>query len=493
MTTRKTTAEIVSGTLSRLGITKTISVVKSEEDKIWDYCKTDYIHFITTYCYILDSVTRDWILFDLWDAQIEALNTIYDNKLIAWLKARQLGASWSVLAFGLWDMIFNPVATFLIFSRRETEAVYLLGQERLRGAYHRLPDWMKARSGGLIVDAGRHLQLGNGSVARAFPTGVGDSYTATLALVDEADLAPDMNTMLTSIKPTIDAGGRLILVGRVNKQKTVTPFKTVLRDSINDRNSYAHIFHPWYVHPLRDQKWYDEQVRDALSIDDVYEQYPETVDQALSRSSHGKVFPAFSLVNNVSSDADYVEGYPIEWWVDDGYTNPLVILFVQQRPFQGYPDHLCVFDELYLTQTDHDEAIKIALTKGYPPPTIIWHDPSANRLASRLSYARNNGVVEVDQSNSELTVIINPFICSVNAANNKVADGLKAVRHSIGPDVNGIRLLRMHPRDENLIVETSDYEISESSSTTGGDPVPLKERDHGPDCLRYGHSLRMYR
>jgi len=56
-------------------------------------------------------------------------------------------------------------------------------------------------------DAARTWALANGSVARAFPTNAGDSYTATLAIVDEADLVPDLDRLMRSVKPTIDAGG----------------------------------------------------------------------------------------------------------------------------------------------------------------------------------------------------------------------------------------------------------------------------------------------
>jgi len=71
--------------------------------------------------------------FRLWAAQLEALDTIHDNRLVAALKARQLGMTWLVLAFALWLMSFWPAATVLIFSRREEESLYLLGDERLRG------------------------------------------------------------------------------------------------------------------------------------------------------------------------------------------------------------------------------------------------------------------------------------------------------------------------------------------------------------------------
>ncbi|MEK7874032.1 MAG: CoA transferase, partial [Chloroflexota bacterium] len=47
------------------------------------------------------------------------------------LKARQLGMTWLCLAYGLWQMMFKPIAKPLVFSRTEDDAMYLLGVERL--------------------------------------------------------------------------------------------------------------------------------------------------------------------------------------------------------------------------------------------------------------------------------------------------------------------------------------------------------------------------
>ncbi len=122
--------------------------------------------------------------------------------------------SWLVISYALWQMIFRPAATVLVFSRRDTEALYLLSDDRLRGMYSRLPEWMKGGHG-LVIDSGHEFSMQNGSSARAFPTSVGDSYTASLAIVDEADLVPDLNWLMRVVKPTIDGGGKMILLSRV--------------------------------------------------------------------------------------------------------------------------------------------------------------------------------------------------------------------------------------------------------------------------------------
>src|SRR5262245_34537515 len=111
-------------------------------------------------------------------------------------------------------MLFRPAAQGRLVSRRDDEATDLLAH-RLRGMYDRLPDWLKVAS--FPVDNDHEWQLSNGSRVLAFPTTAGDSYTATLAIVDEADLVPDLDRLMRAVKPTIDGGGRMVLLSRADK------------------------------------------------------------------------------------------------------------------------------------------------------------------------------------------------------------------------------------------------------------------------------------
>src|SRR5262249_58233781 len=114
------------------------------------------------------------------------------------LKAGRLGRPGVVLGFALGEVLFRPGATVLLFSRRDHEAVDLL-KTRLRGMYDRLPEWLKVRS--FAVDNDHEWQLSNGSRALAFPPTPGDSYTATLAIVDDADLGPALGKLIPPGQP----------------------------------------------------------------------------------------------------------------------------------------------------------------------------------------------------------------------------------------------------------------------------------------------------
>ncbi len=257
----------------------------------WLKCRQSVVYFVHNYCWIYDATLGDWIPFHLWKEQAQTLKDLEQKRLNVILKARQLGITWLCLAFGLWLMLFHPAATVLIFSRREDEVRYLL--ERLRGIYKRLPDWMKAKA--IISSNTETWQLSNGSIAYGFPTTAGDSYTASYAMVDEADLVPDLQRLMNAVKPTIDGGGKMVLLSRVDKKAPGSLFKRIFEGAFAGLNAWNPIFLPWHVRPGRTDAWYEEQKLDSLtntgSLDNVYEQYPATPEEALKPLELNKRLP----------------------------------------------------------------------------------------------------------------------------------------------------------------------------------------------------------
>jgi len=260
---------------------------------LWLACSASPAFFLDRYGTIYDPQARGWVRFRLWPAQVRALEQLAAHRLAVVLKARQLGMSWLTVGFGLWQMMFRPAATVLLFSQRDDEAVHLL-TFRLRGMYDRLPSLFRARA--VVRDNAHELLLSNGSVARAFPTTGGRSYTASLAIVDEADHTSDLDGLLNAVKPTIDAGGRLVLLSTVDKSRPESPLKRIYRAAVAGENDYASIFLPWHAHPGRTSAWYAEQERDIRArtggLDDLYQEYPATDLEALAPRAVDKFFPA---------------------------------------------------------------------------------------------------------------------------------------------------------------------------------------------------------
>jgi hypothetical protein len=260
-----------------------------------EQCRRSFVHFADRHCQVLSETAGPaaaWVPFRLWPAQREVARQFQEHRLAVVLKARQLGLTWLALAFGLWHVLLHPVATVLLFSRRDDEATDLL--QRLKDMHARLPPWLRARR--VATDNGHEWALATGSRALCFPTTAGDSYTATLAIVDEADLVPDLDELLRAVKPTVDANGRLLLISRADKGKPESPFKRIYRAARAGDSDWAPIFLPWHARPDRGAAWYEAQRRDVLArtgwLDDLHEQYPATDAEALAPRSADKRLPA---------------------------------------------------------------------------------------------------------------------------------------------------------------------------------------------------------
>lgn len=261
--------------------------------RVFTLCMLDCEFFISNFCVIGDKAEGKLFKFKLWPDQKKVLAMFTKEKKLVVLKARQLGMTWLAICYGLWLMLFKPGVNVLLFSVRDIEAMKLL--ERLKEVYDRLPEFMRCTS--KVKDDGHILKLSNGSDAMAFPTGTGDSYTAALAISDEADMPdPAMQLkMMAAIEPTIERGGQLFLISRANKQLKWenSLFKSTYTDAKSGKSrDWKHVFLPWWSCPHSTQDDYDEWKRKSLSqtfsLDMLYSNYPESDEQALAPSSGDK-------------------------------------------------------------------------------------------------------------------------------------------------------------------------------------------------------------
>jgi hypothetical protein len=274
------------------------------------HCKVDPIYWVNTYCNIYDNESKGWIPFTLWPAQVDAAHMFLEEQFVMSLKARQLGLTWLwALALPLWEMLFQPISETLLFSQGEVEALELLSEQRLRGMYSHLPDWMRLGIGS--ADSKSEFRLSNGSGARALPpTRGGDSRTVTRLVIDEADLIPNFSELLARAEPTVGRSGRIAIIGRAAKNMPNSPFKKMYKAARANESKFKSIFIPWYAHPERTQAWYDEQKRDIFnrdgSLDALAEQYPATDTEALAARSLDKRFLA-EIIAKVSHEAKQLQ------------------------------------------------------------------------------------------------------------------------------------------------------------------------------------------
>lgn len=274
-----------------------VEAQEAQQRVAWKACASSAQHFIDNYCYLQDTAESlgqaQWIPFRLWDAQVEVLDLLINNQKVIILKARQNGLTWLCLAFALWQAIFHPIATILVYSLRDTEAVAMLGPDKLEGMYERLPTWLRYE----LVQKSKHKwRFSNGSSIIALPCTAGDSYTATLAILDEADLMPNLKKALQRVQPTINDGGKIVLLSRSNKEKPQSTFKKMYKAARAGASDFVSIFLPWYARPNRTQAFYEDKVKASLAdtgaLDNVYESYPATDAEALAPATLDKRLPS---------------------------------------------------------------------------------------------------------------------------------------------------------------------------------------------------------
>ncbi len=133
------------------------------------------------------------------------------GRILAIPKSRRMMMTWLMLALHLHLAIFNERVAVFVQSKKREDSEYLLGETRMLYIYRHLPDvldWPEVRTkdGALLFS--------NGS--QVIPVGQGSEqlrqYTATAILCDEVRSWDQAEDTWTSLRPTIQGGGRITLV-----------------------------------------------------------------------------------------------------------------------------------------------------------------------------------------------------------------------------------------------------------------------------------------
>jgi hypothetical protein len=246
-------------------------------------CSLDPAYFIDTYCWIEVAHNSSWERFHPWPSQIDMLKLVCDNDKLILLKARQLGFTWILVAYSVWMAVFRPGSRIIVFSIGAREAKIVIW--RCNQVLKRLPDWLlNVGFSGLKMTT----EFTNGSSIESYPSTAGNSLTATVAILDEADKVKDLEKIFAAVKPTTDAGGKLIILSSVEKSRPESFFKSIYRDAKAGRNGFVPVFQPWSAKPTNTQEWYEIQKRD-YSRDKLWQEYPATDAEALAPDQKDKL------------------------------------------------------------------------------------------------------------------------------------------------------------------------------------------------------------
>lgn len=233
------------------------------------------------------------IPFELFDAQEEVVRTWLSSRQSLALKARQIGFSTVVSIFCLWVVLGGDSRTVLMISRKEDDAAKLLRHARL--AYRQLPEWFKQRGPLRIDNNTKKLSFSNESWIDSLPSASdpGRGETAFITVVDEIGFLPNSEQAWASIEPTIDVGGRVIMLGTANGIDNL--LYRLWEGAKNGANKFRTLFFSWRAREGRDDEWYQgkiEEFKDTPHL--LHQEYPDNPDEAFVKSGR-MVFTAEHL------------------------------------------------------------------------------------------------------------------------------------------------------------------------------------------------------
>lgn len=228
--------------------------------------------------------------FTLWPEQRRVLSIIIINALVLILKARQLGLSWLCCAYALWLCLYRPGRVVLIFSKGQDEANEML--RRVKVMYHRLSPQLRGALPALAKENTEEMEWANGSRIKSMPAtkSSGRTYTASLVILDEFAFIQWATDLYTALKPTIDGGGKLIILSTANG--TGNLFFDLWERAKVGASRFVTAFLDWRARPDRDDAWYAATAADAVQSSLMGQEYPTTPDEAFSATSAERFLPS---------------------------------------------------------------------------------------------------------------------------------------------------------------------------------------------------------
>ena len=247
-------------------------------------CSKSVLYFFKNHVFIQDRLHGE-IKWESWDYLIDLLNTFEGETDIVICKARQLGISWLVAGYCLWKALFQPGVKVLMFSQGESEAWELLG--KCHFIWSKLPDYMRPT---FSHETRGWLKFApNGSEIKAYPSTekAGRSTDATIVVRDELENHPYGKENFVSIGPCIDAGGKLIDLSTINKDDIDSHFHERINKAHMGTSNAKLVFLPWNLRPVRKQgmtlqEWFDENIKRKYEPWQIEQEYPSSMEQALS-------------------------------------------------------------------------------------------------------------------------------------------------------------------------------------------------------------------
>lgn len=209
-------------------------------------CGREPLYFINKYVRIKHPVLG-LIPFKTFPYQDALVKDYLVSRFNVVLKARQLGISEITAAYAAWMMLFHRDKNILVIATKAETAKNMI--KKIRTALTKIPKWLMLAD--IMVDNRMSIELSNGSVAKAIASSedAGRSEALSLLIVDEGAFIKGMDELWTGLLPTVQAGGRVIVLSTPNGVGNV--FHKIYTESVAGTNEFKSTMLMWWEHPDR--------------------------------------------------------------------------------------------------------------------------------------------------------------------------------------------------------------------------------------------------
>lgn len=215
------------------------------------------VFFFSEFIYVINPI-KGKVPFKLYPYQKSVLYQFVKERFNIILKFRQAGITELISLYCLWLAMYHENKKINIISIKDTTAKKVL--KKIKFMYKNLPQFMQTPIiNGRTNEYGSSslIEFDNGSFIESIPTSpeAGRSEALTLLVIDEAAMVRWANEVYAAALPTLSTGGAAIInstprgIGGFYHGQWV--------DAINGVNGLNPIRLYWYMHPERDQHWYD--------------------------------------------------------------------------------------------------------------------------------------------------------------------------------------------------------------------------------------------
>jgi hypothetical protein len=318
-------------------------------------CQKSLKYFLTNYAYILNRNTGKRTKWLPWQYQLDFLDIIEHFDDVIGLKARQLGWTWLLSGYAAHRVRFGEACKGLLSSQGENEAKEFLAKSKF--ILDNLPVWMKLER--KHPDSQEMIDFASSdSVLRILPatSKAGRSTDATFVIRDELATHPNAEDNYSAIRPTIDAGGKLIDLSTIDKMDSKSHFTdrcnramaySIRRDLpsgltifYGGESGAVLVFGGWKLRPVREENltvenWFETKVKPKYSPIALESEYPENIEDALRPAKTVSFFDQTALYDMLLSTKDPISQGEIDTF--DGIVN------VYKLPQTG--EKYCIFTD----------------------------------------------------------------------------------------------------------------------------------------------------